>query len=386
MQLKIIMIFDNINVGDIAYKQIDGKYWFGQYGDFNVVLDKESGYINVSKLCRDGGKKFKHWTDNKSSKELIAAFSLNIPEAGIPASQNDWLIRKIITQQHAEQDKLIFGSYAHPDLVPHIASWVSAPFARMVSKITNNFLFGQYKSCLAEKQAQLNEEQALRQHEVTRRQHAEEWARQEKAGREATTQILQITEQQVEIMKRELAYADEEVREKDRVLEDKNVEMMEKDKALDDQNVEIARQSAELAVAGLNLLTTKNELGGAKCKIIKSKTNLFLWSCTHSFVIMKVNDENARGAYYVIRTRRRTIRAAMKRFTNKHPNATIMFEQRFIPNGVNLYQRLKVQRLIKTHHNFFNIMTCEHGLVKAIDAMNANESRPPVVNYSDPCS
>src|SRR3981189_660001 len=204
-QLVTVTNSDNINVGDIAYEQIDGKYWFGQYGDFNVVLDKESGYINVSKLCRDGGKKFNDWKRNKLSCELIAAFSLDVPEAGIPASQNDWLIRKIITQQHTEQAKLICGSYAHLDLVPHIASWVSAPFARMVSKKTNHFLFGQYKSCLAEKQAQLNEEQALRQHEETRRQHAEEWARQEKAGREATTKILQITEQQVEIMKRGLA-------------------------------------------------------------------------------------------------------------------------------------------------------------------------------------
>ena len=100
---------------------------------------------------------------------------------------------------------------------------------------------------------------------------------------------------------------------------------------------------------------------------------------------MKVNDENARGAYYVIRTKIRDMHTAMKKFTGKHPNAVIMFHQRFIPNGINLYQRLKVQRLIKTHHNFFNIMTCEHGLVKAIDVMNANEIRSPVVNYSDPC-
>src|SRR3981189_919644 len=221
MQLKIIMNSDYINLGDIAYKQIEGKYWFGQYGDFNVVLDKESGYINVSKLCRDGGKNFSHWKENKFSKALIAAFSLDVPQVGIPTSQNDWLIIKIFTQKQTEQDKLIIGSYAHPEIVPHIASWVSASFAKMVGKIVTNFIVGNYKS-------RLEEEQALRQ-------HAEEWARQEKAGREAasqrlqaTTQILQITEQQVEIMKRELAYSDEEVREKDRVLEDKNVEMMEK--------------------------------------------------------------------------------------------------------------------------------------------------------------
>src|SRR3981189_2388025 len=160
-QLVTVTNSDNINVGDIAYEQIDGKYWFGQYGDFNVVLDKESGYINVSKLCRDGGKNFSHWKENKFSKELIAAFSLDVPQIGIPTSQNDWLIIKIITQQHTEQDKLIIGSYAHPEIVPHIASWVSAPFARMVGKIVTNFIVGNYKS-------RLEAEQALRQHEETR--------------------------------------------------------------------------------------------------------------------------------------------------------------------------------------------------------------------------
>src|SRR3977135_1447196 len=95
------------HMSDIAYEQIQGKFWFGQYGDFNVVLDKESGYINVSKLCRDGGKKCKNWKRNNSSRELIAAFSLDVPEARILASQNDWLIKKIITQQHTEQKKLI---------------------------------------------------------------------------------------------------------------------------------------------------------------------------------------------------------------------------------------------------------------------------------------
>ena len=192
-------------------------------------------------------------------------------------------IRKVVRNSNqTDIEKTISGTYYHPLIIPHIACWVSAEYALRVSEIVIDFHVGEYKSRLDEEQ--------------TRRQNAEEWARQEKAGCEAasqrlqaTTQILQITEQQVEIMKRELAYADEEVREKDKVLEDKNVEMMEKDKALDDQIVEIARQSAELAVAGLNLLTTKNELGGAKCKILKSKTNLILWSCTHTFAILKVN-------------------------------------------------------------------------------------------------
>src|SRR3981189_1291731 len=110
-------------------------------------------------------------------------------------------------------------------------------------------------------------------------------------------------------MKRELAYADEEVKEKEK-------EVMEKDKALDDKNVEIARTGAELAAAGLNLVNTNARLNTANSKIMKSRADLNLWSCTRSFAIWKVNNEDARGTHYAIRRRRSDMRATIRKFTN----------------------------------------------------------------------
>jgi len=183
-----------------------------------------------------------------------------------------------------------------------------------------------------------------------------------------------------------LAYADEEVKEKDKALDDKNVEIARKGAELDDKNVEIARKGAELAVAGSNLVNVNARLNTATTTIMKSRADLTLWSCTHSFAILKVNEENARGTYYAIRRRRSDMRATIRKFTNKYPQATIMFHQKFIPNGVNLFQRLKTQRLIKSHQNFFNINTCEHDLVDKINGMSANVIRPAIVNFSHICS
>ena len=61
-------------------------------------------------------------------RELIAAFSLEVPSAGIPALQNDWFVKNVSTKKRSEEEKLIAGSYAHPDLIPHIAGWVSPSF------------------------------------------------------------------------------------------------------------------------------------------------------------------------------------------------------------------------------------------------------------------
>ena len=132
-------------LSEICFQRIRGNFWYGSYGEFQVVINRESGYINASKLCKDGGKNFKNWKQNSQSQELIATFSLEVCEAGIPASQNDWLIKNVVTQQHAEEDKVISGSYVHADLIPHIASWVSPQFARMVSRIVNAHIVQVYK-------------------------------------------------------------------------------------------------------------------------------------------------------------------------------------------------------------------------------------------------
>src|SRR3977135_1495460 len=266
------MNFEYINLSDIAYEQIEGNFWYGCYGVFRVVMMKDCGFINATRLCSDGNKELKHWYENQSSKELMRCLSMKLGECGDIESI---LVRKVVkTFNQTDIEKAVSGTYFNPLLIPHIACWISPEFAIRVSEIVNHFLVGVYKD-------RLNEERA-------RRQNAEQWAKEEKAGREVVSQLLELTEQQNKVMIQELELADEEVKAKDE-------EVKVKDRALDDKNVELARKGAELALAGINLHQTKWELGGAKCKIIKNRNNMLLWSSTHSFAIMKVNDATARG-------------------------------------------------------------------------------------------
>src|SRR3981189_116674 len=52
---------DYLKLADIAYEQIVGKFWYGHYGQFRVVMMKDCGFINATKLCSDGGKDLKHF-------------------------------------------------------------------------------------------------------------------------------------------------------------------------------------------------------------------------------------------------------------------------------------------------------------------------------------
>ena len=55
----------------ICFEQIRDNYYHGQHGNFSAIIDKENGYVNATKLCNDGGKKFYHWSESKVSKDLI---------------------------------------------------------------------------------------------------------------------------------------------------------------------------------------------------------------------------------------------------------------------------------------------------------------------------
>lgn len=111
----------------LAYESINDTYSHAEYGDFKVIMNIKTGYINATKLCADGGKQMKHWLENSSSKNLIECFENNQSESRpVLITDNSYGITR--------------GTYAHPDLIPHIASWVSPKFAIKVSKIVNEFL------------------------------------------------------------------------------------------------------------------------------------------------------------------------------------------------------------------------------------------------------
>ena len=61
-------------LNDIAFEDINDEYCYGKYGDFDVIMMKNNGYINATNLCdyiveQTGSKKtYKHWNDNKNKK------------------------------------------------------------------------------------------------------------------------------------------------------------------------------------------------------------------------------------------------------------------------------------------------------------------------------
>lgn len=126
----------NYNITDIAFEQISGDYYWAKYGDFKVVMDMKTGYINATKLCalaasKNGQPKhFKLWKQNNITKEIINEISLSV----------GMLADELFTVNTGGQILEARGTYVHPELIPHIACWASPKFAIAVMRIVNKFM------------------------------------------------------------------------------------------------------------------------------------------------------------------------------------------------------------------------------------------------------
>ena len=67
-------------ISDITYEQITGDYWYANYLGFKVIMMKSSGFVNATKLCLSGGKRFDNWTRLQGSKELTKFLDVKILE------------------------------------------------------------------------------------------------------------------------------------------------------------------------------------------------------------------------------------------------------------------------------------------------------------------
>lgn len=99
-------------------------------GSSITIPMREDGYINATMLCKAGGKEFKHWFENKTTKLLIYTSE---SEVGIPTSQ-------LIDIKKGNSSKFEQGSWIHPDLGIHLAQWISPSFALQVSRWTRELL------------------------------------------------------------------------------------------------------------------------------------------------------------------------------------------------------------------------------------------------------
>ena len=282
-------------LSEIAFEQIDGNFWFAAYGPFRVVMMKDTGYINATKMCSSGGKDYKDWSRLKSSYQLIQSLENilaleNTQELSASTLRNGHVqicwsqlksSRQLIqplenmavlgntqdtsaptlrdanvqictlasppcifvkTANNTTTEQLKSGTYIHPDLVPSVAGWISPSFQIMANRVVNGYITQEYNSKLGAMQLQL--EQATELHEAAT------------LDAYRAQQQVQQTEQQVEQKEHQL------------------------------QQKEHRHQ---------------------------------VWSSTHAFTMLRLNNPEAKLPYYAVRCKRDSMSGSIKKLRAKHP-------------------------------------------------------------------
>ena len=128
-----------------------------KYFDAKFIYDKETKFINATKLCQHiskvtGKEKlFKNWIALKQTQKFIEDVSKKVAAgipaatledkkvaAGIPAATLDdenILCYKINNTEYKNRE--IKGTYLHLDLIPQLCNWVSKEYAFKISYIIN---------------------------------------------------------------------------------------------------------------------------------------------------------------------------------------------------------------------------------------------------------
>jgi hypothetical protein len=116
------MSFNSIIFEDIKSNHTDYTFGLAYYKAFNVMYMKENSYINVTKLCQLAGKEYNSWGLFGDKDKIVQVFK-DLSDGTSP----------FINISSGEST--INGVYAHPDLAPIIASWVSVEFGLLVLKV-----------------------------------------------------------------------------------------------------------------------------------------------------------------------------------------------------------------------------------------------------------
>src|SRR5258708_3970345 len=121
----------------ICYEQVYKSYWLAKYGGQEVVMHRDTGYVNVTKLCKAQNKQFGHWNRNKGTKDMSDDLAEKLTHNGSPVTRAQMIF--VVEGGSGKNKKNISGTYVHPILLPHVVSWLDSDMAGVVSIIANNF-------------------------------------------------------------------------------------------------------------------------------------------------------------------------------------------------------------------------------------------------------
>ena len=127
------------SLNDICYERIKDNFYYGLFGDFKLVVDKNTGCFNATKLCNEGGKQFRQWTRLEKSKKLMEYYNRRGNMDG-----GD-IFYEVKGDNRNDEVSKTTGQYVQKELILDIASWISTEFYDKCNQIIIDFFVVEFK-------------------------------------------------------------------------------------------------------------------------------------------------------------------------------------------------------------------------------------------------
>jgi len=269
----------------VCYKHIKDSFYYGLFGDFKLVIDKDTGCFNATKLCDMTGKNFFNWKRLQHSKALIEYYKIK----GSPSDLKGYLY-EIRLQNNDTSNKQITGQYICKELFLSLSTWISIEFYDKCSKIVLDYY------------AKENPDIKIIENSMSK-------LKIENEKKEATiSQQKDKIDELLELVKSERKQAAERHEELLTEIEDLQV------------NVEDVHSRLDTATDDRVPKTTQN-------------------SIQERFILLKKNIPN--GGYYCIRGQNVYVNRKLKLLSTQYPRANIILDLTCQPNPRNLFLRFK---------------------------------------------
>ena len=259
-------------------REINDRYIVIKYFDAEVIYDKETKFINATKLCQHiskvtGKEKlFKNWIVLKQTKDFITNLiknqtensvaripatgkttenNNNSPAARIPATgkttENELLTAKNIL----ENNKLSYvvsagdssvseirGTYLHLDLIPQICNWASKAYAFKISYIIN-YINGikDYDSAYSKLK---NDELKAKDDELeSKTDEIKKLEEEHQKQLKAKDKEIETKENEIKDLKKELKETKKKNEKKTTIIKEKNEKVKELEQKIKDKTEEL---------------------------------------------------------------------------------------------------------------------------------------------------
>ena len=299
---------------DLCSEHIKGSFYYGIYGDasspvtcFRLVIDRNTGFFNATKMCQAGGKRFSDWARLAKSKEMLEYYS-SCPADLRGSSGPTYEVRE---QNNDDQNKQVTGTYVSKDLILAIAQWISIPFYHKCSEIVNNVFIRENASMDPEE-------------------------------RQTMMKLLKEQEDKNTALMEEVTMKDDKIDHLERMIHEMRLEQRKTLGRMENKMDETLQENSDL----------KEQATDLKSHVIKvqKKLNIAVEDRApqpdktikkERFVMMKRSD--AEYPYYVVRGQTAYTASVIKSQKKDHETVEILVDFNHHPNSKTFYNRVKDQ-------------------------------------------